>query len=123
MHGYRRVRADFARFAADLDPVPAAAGFDRPALLASLRTYFARRGIDANWEAVESMADDTLVTTLCMACPFEPAEKQALLEAPTPADRAGDAGRPAADGHPRHRDRRRAGPLPGKLSRRRSPCP
>ena len=26
--------------------------------------------------------------TLAMACPFEPVEKQALLEAPTDADRA-----------------------------------
>ena len=34
------------------------------------------------------MADDALVTTLCMVCPFEPAEKQALLEAPTEAERA-----------------------------------
>ena len=29
-----------------------------------------------------------LVTTLAMVCPFEVPEKQALLEAPTPADRA-----------------------------------
>lgn len=87
-HGFRRVRADFAGFAADLDPAASVAGFDRPALLAALRASFARRGIEANWEAIDSMADDSLVTTLCMACPFEPAEKQALLEAATPADRA-----------------------------------
>ena len=29
-----------------------------------------------------------LVVTLAMVCPFEPAEKQALLEAPTDAERA-----------------------------------
>lgn len=87
-HGYRRVRADFTRFAADIDPDAAMGGCDRPALLTSLRAYFAHRGIEANWEAIDSMADDILVTTLCMACPFEPAEKQALLEAPTPQDRA-----------------------------------
>lgn len=88
-HGYRRVRADFTRFAADLDPAAGAGGYDRPALLGALRAYFGHRGIEANWEAIDSMADDPLVTTLCMACPFEPAEKQALLEAPTPAERAG----------------------------------
>lgn len=87
-HGYRRVQADFAGFAADLDPAAPLTGFDRPALLAALRASFARRGIEANWEAIDGMADDILVTTLCMACPFEPAEKQALLEAATPADRA-----------------------------------
>ena len=34
------------------------------------------------------MEDDALVTTLGMVCPFEPAEKQALLEAPDLAERA-----------------------------------
>jgi uncharacterized protein len=34
------------------------------------------------------MPDDMLVVTLCMVCPFEPAEKQALLEARTDQDRA-----------------------------------
>ena len=86
--GYRMVRGDFSRFAADLDPAAPIAGFDRPALLAALRAYFAHCGIEANWDAIEAMADDTLVTTLCMACPFAAAEKQALLEAGTPADRA-----------------------------------
>jgi Lon protease-like protein len=85
--GYRRVRAEFARFVADLDP-PADARLDRPALLAALRAYFAHRGFDANWDAIEQMPDATLVTTLCMVCPFEAAEKQALLEAATPSDRA-----------------------------------
>ena len=33
------------------------------------------------------MPDETLLTTLCMVCPFEPAEKQALLEAATDEDR------------------------------------
>ena len=44
--------------------------------------------MDANWDAIARLADETLVTTLCMVCPFEPAEKQAMLEAPTDADRA-----------------------------------
>ena len=86
--GYRRVRADFTRFAADLDPTASVPGLDRPALLAALRAYFAHRGIEANWEAIDGMADDALVTTLGMACPFEPAEKQALLEAGTATERA-----------------------------------
>jgi hypothetical protein len=86
--GYRMVRAEFARFAADLKPAATLEAFDRPTLLDALRAYFAHRGIDANWEAIESMADDTLITTLAMACPFEPAEKQALLEAATPRERA-----------------------------------
>jgi len=86
--GYRRVRADYSPFTADLDNPAAPADLDRPALLEALRAYFRAKGIDANWEAIEQLEDDPLITTLCMVCPFEPLEKQALLEAPDPAARA-----------------------------------
>jgi Lon protease-like protein len=88
-HGYRRVRADFSDYLADLEPPPSPPliGVARDAVLAALRSYFAHRGFDANWDAIGRMPDDTLVTTLCMVCPFEPAEKQALLEAATDEDR------------------------------------
>lgn len=89
MHrGYRRVRGDFSRFARDLDqgvPDPLS---ERPALLDALRGYFDQRGFDADWEAISGMADESLVTSLAMVCPFDPLEKQALLEADTLADRA-----------------------------------
>jgi Lon protease-like protein len=85
--GYRRVRADYGPFHADLEPA-ASPALDRPALLAALQPFFRLRGIEANWEAVEQTADAELVTTLAMVCPFEVPEKQALLEAATPADRA-----------------------------------
>jgi Lon protease-like protein len=87
--GYRRVIGDFSRFAADLEEVdPAVSNFDRPRLLSALRAYFTHRGFDANWGAIDEMPDDQLVITLCMVCPFEPAAKQALLEAVAARDRA-----------------------------------
>ena len=86
--GYRRVRGDFAPFAGDLDATPAPIGVERETLLAALRGYFARRKFEANWDAVRRIPDDALVTTLSMICPFEPAEREALLEAPAEADRA-----------------------------------
>jgi hypothetical protein len=85
---------------------------DRAALLAALRPFFRARGIEANWEAVEQTSDEMLVLTLCMVCPFEVPEKQALLEAATPADRAamliallqmGAHGTPSGDAPPRRR--------------------
>jgi Lon protease-like protein len=87
--GYRRVRAHFAEFRRDLDPPadPPQIGLPREALLTALRSYFAHSGFDANWDAIGRMPDDSLVTTLSMVCPFQPAEKQALLEAATDADR------------------------------------
>jgi len=86
--GYRRVRADLARFRSDLDGKPSTLGIDRDGLTQALRVYFSANGFDANWDAINEMEDDALVTTLAMVCPFDPAEKQALLEAPKVADRA-----------------------------------
>ncbi len=86
--GYRRVRGDYSRYLADLDDEPAPLDLERDKLLEALRGYFVRRGVEANWEAIRRMPDDVLVVTLAMACPFEAVEKQALLEAPTPAERA-----------------------------------
>ncbi len=86
--GYRRVRADLARFRDDLDAKPAASAIDRDALTGALRTYFNARGFDANWEAINELPDNALVVTLAMVCPFDPVEKQALLEAPKTADLA-----------------------------------
>jgi Lon protease-like protein len=86
--GYRRVRGDFSPYVADLETTPGPIGVERDALLTALRGYFARRNFEANWDAIRRMPDDALVTTLSMICPFEPAEKQALLEVATDADRA-----------------------------------
>ena len=86
LRGYRRVRGDVARFARDLEPD--GDGINREGMLRALRAYFATRGFDANWEAINEMPDGTLVSTLAMVCPFEPAEKQALLEAETTAERS-----------------------------------
>lgn len=84
--GYRRVRADYSPYLADMDHAPEEV--PREAILAALQPYFATKGIDANWQAIEEMAGPALVTTLAMVCPFAVAEKQALLEAPTLAERS-----------------------------------
>ena len=86
--GYRRVRGDFAPYLADLDLEARPIGVSRETLLAALRGYFTHPGFEANWDAIKRLSDDMLVVTLAMVCPFEPAEKQALLEAPTDAEQA-----------------------------------
>ncbi|WP_421992044.1 LON peptidase substrate-binding domain-containing protein [Roseococcus sp.] len=87
--GYRRVRADYTLYLDDLDP-PEPGDLPREGILAALKPYFTAKGIDANWSAVEQMSCPSLVTTLSMVCPFAVAEKQALLEAASPAERAQD---------------------------------
>ena len=84
---YRRVRGELTRFARDLDQVDGD-GVDREVMLGALRVYFAARGFDANWDAIDEMPNGPLVSTLAMVCPFEPAEKQALLEAESTAERS-----------------------------------
>ena len=77
--GFRWMEPDFASFRADL--VPDSGGFDRAALLGALKVYFQRHGLEADWQAVEKADDERLVTSLAMLCPFDPSEKQVLLEA------------------------------------------
>ena len=90
--GYRRVRADLGRFADDMTGGSAggepATTIERERLLSALRTYFGVRGFDANWDTIDAMPDADLVRTLAMVCPFEPPEKQALLEASDLGSRA-----------------------------------
>lgn len=86
--GYRRVRGDFSRYTEDMTLTRPQTDIGRESLMTALRGYFARRNVDANWDAIRGLSDDGMVITLAMACPFEPVEKQALLEAPSDADRA-----------------------------------
>lgn len=88
LHGYRRLRPDYAPFRADLDLAQPEPAVDRATLLGALRPFFRARNIEVNWDSVERTSDEMLVLTLCMVCPFEVAEKQALLEAGTPQARA-----------------------------------
>jgi hypothetical protein len=56
--------------------------------LRGLRSYFAQRKISVDWEAIGKAPGEYLVTSIAMACPFAPSEKQALLEAADPDARA-----------------------------------
>lgn len=88
MRGYRRVIPDWSPFTADLAGGPETAALDRDRLDRALRGYFQMQGISADWDAIAKTADERLVSTLAMICPFSPSEKQALLESPGPVERA-----------------------------------
>jgi len=85
--GYRRVVPDFARFRADMEPVTQGL-IERERVLKALKAFFTAQKVKVDWKAVGAIADDTLVTTFAMLCPFAPQEKQALLEAPDLAERS-----------------------------------
>jgi Lon protease-like protein len=83
---YRQIEAVFTPFEADLaeddDDGEEEDGFDRVRFLASLKAYLDHRGMEIDWSGVSEAPSDALVNSLAMALPFEPPEKQALLEAP-----------------------------------------
>ena len=85
---YRIVKADYTGFAEDLLPDHAGDVIDRQQLGVRIRQYFARQQMENLWPSVQDFPGDMLVNSLSMVCPFPPAEKQALLEAATVADRA-----------------------------------
>lgn len=88
--GYRRVTPDWKPFRADMEPPANAAELDieRPKLLTALRAYLSLNEMEVDWSAIESTPDAALAIVLPMSCPFEPREKQALLECATPSERA-----------------------------------
>lgn len=83
---YRQAEAAYEAFAADL-AAPEDLAFERSTLLTSLENYLHRRGMDIEWEAAREAPADALITSLSMALPFDVAEKQALIEARTLAER------------------------------------
>ncbi|MCA0201054.1 MAG: LON peptidase substrate-binding domain-containing protein [Proteobacteria bacterium] len=79
---YRRVKALYEPFKADLDQ-PANFEVNREQLFERLKPYLEAHAMPLGVEVLKGLSDPTLVTSLCMVCPFDPREKQALLEAPT----------------------------------------
>jgi uncharacterized protein len=77
---YRQVMADFGRWRHDLERDPPADAL-RGDLLTALRGFFGLHEIEADWATIETAPLGGLVTSLAMICPFEPNEKQAVLEA------------------------------------------
>ena len=83
---YRQVQ--FEPSISDLKDNPGNDNVDRDGVLTAFRNYLQANGMDADWDTVKRTETDTLITALCMMSPFEPAEKQALLESPDLKTRA-----------------------------------
>jgi len=80
LNGFRRVAPAYDAFAGDLGDMELDAAL-RQDLFQALKAYLEKNGYEPDWEALENTPDVALVASMAMACPFEPAEKQALLEA------------------------------------------
>lgn len=85
---YRQVKANFDPYVRDFTPDTDESCVDRKRLAASLKTFFKQREMENFWPSMEQFPGEELINSLSMICPFATAEKQALLEASTLADRA-----------------------------------
>jgi uncharacterized protein len=82
IRGYRRVETDWNRFSNDMSSRDKSSlNLDRIRLLTALRDFFKHHNIQVDWQRVEKMSDAALINFMAMNLPFEPGEKQALLEA------------------------------------------
>ena len=61
---------------------------DREPLIKVMKRYFDMKGFETDWAQIKNSDNHQLLATLSMVCPFEVAEKQALLEADSMAKRA-----------------------------------
>lgn len=86
---YRQVRARYERFGDDLgeDEDAQVGETARKRFASALKRYLNRRELDIDWDTAQEAPLEALVNSLCMGLPFEPAEKQAFLEAPDLAGR------------------------------------
>jgi Lon protease-like protein len=83
--GYRRVAADYSEFGRDLDELNVFLNPTR--MMHALRAFGDKHDLEFDYDLLSSVPGISLLNGLSVALPFQPAEKQALLEAADPAVR------------------------------------
>jgi uncharacterized protein len=84
---YLRARVEWACFERDLGRAEQDQEFDRPEFLKVLARFFDTAQLSSDWDSLKEADTELLVNSLAVLCPFDPEEKQALLEAPTLGNR------------------------------------
>src|SRR5215510_11029339 len=85
---YRQCDIDFTPFIDDFTARKGEELVDRKAVLAALTSFLKANNLKADWEGIEDAPNEALVNALAMMSPYDPAEKQAMLEAPDLKTRA-----------------------------------
>ncbi len=80
---YIRCEVDWTGFERDLGAAEQDKGFDRDRLLDILSRFFEANNLSTDWSSLKEAEDELLINSLSMLCPFDPEDKQALLEAPS----------------------------------------
>jgi Lon protease-like protein len=85
---YRQCSVDYTQFIDDFTARKGEEHVDRKAVLAALTQYLKANNLKADWEGIKHAPNEALVNALAMMSPYDPAEKQAMLEAPDLKTRA-----------------------------------
>jgi Lon protease-like protein len=70
-------------FEYDLQNTKPDTNFNRAEFLKILSRYFNAAQLSSDWSSLKEADEELLINSLSMLCPFDPEEKQALLEAPS----------------------------------------
>jgi uncharacterized protein len=80
---YIRCDVSWEGFSRDMGGTERDEGLDRQPFLDLLGRFFAMQNLSTDWESIKEAEDELLVNSLAMLLPFDPEDKQALLEAPS----------------------------------------
>jgi uncharacterized protein len=80
---YRKCDVGWSGFQRDLGPTEHDPAFERAPFMHLLGRYFEDQDLKTDWESLRDAEDEMLINSLSMLCPFNPEDRQALLEAPT----------------------------------------
>ena len=80
---YRRCEVKWDGFERDRGAAEHDPSFDRDQFLDLLCRFFEDQNLKTDWDQLGEAEDELLINSLSMLCPFDPEEKQALLEAPS----------------------------------------
>ncbi|MGP1354425.1 MAG: LON peptidase substrate-binding domain-containing protein [Parasphingopyxis sp.] len=84
---FRQVEAVTGEFADETGAEPLSIAM-RGGLIDESKKFAAALGYSVDWDAVDTLDDETLVNMVAQVAPFDTVAKQALLEAPTIDDRS-----------------------------------
>ena len=80
---YTKGNVSWDSFSDDLEKTKPDNNFNRSKFLEILSKYFAAAQLSSDWGSLKEADEELLINSLSMLCPFDPEEKQALLEAPS----------------------------------------
>ena len=83
----KKILVTYQGYEKDLETFSLDPFVNRPQLLSHLKGYLETQDIHANWDEIEHASNELIISSLTMTCPFEPIEKQALLETTSLSER------------------------------------